>query len=152
MRRMPSLFLFAFRIGLHREASAISQSSFLCEDAFWTGLLLSIWLLMYFVISQPSVCCVWSSSSMTLDGMPCHAACISLYMSCRYKWGPEKNLPPHSCKIEVEGPDGQKKPRQEPFETLEDIYVPLSRTTAKDLDDTPGQKPSTADERRLHMF
>ena len=75
-----------------------------------------------------------------------------LNFSCRYKWGLEKGLPAHSCKIEVEGPDGKKRPRQEPFETLDDIYVPLSRTTAKDLDETPGQVAGTAAERRLHMF
>ena len=69
---------------------------------------------------------------------------------CRYKWGLQKDGPPHSCKIEVEGLDGKKVLRQEPFQTLDELYVPLTRTSSKDLDDTPGRV--SAAERQLRMF
>ena len=71
---------------------------------------------------------------------------------CRYKWGLQKDGPPHGCEIEVEGLDGKKVPRQDPFQTMAELYVPLSRTSSQDLDDTPGQLPAAAAERRLRMF
>lgn len=75
-------------------------------------------------------------------------------MPCRYKWGldREREATPHTCEIETEDADGNKTPRQEPFETLDKLYTPLTRTSAKDLEDTPGREPSTAEERRLKMF
>lgn len=76
------------------------------------------------------------------------------WMLCRYKWGidRERESTPHTCDIETENADGSKALRQEPFERLDKLYTPLTRTSAKDLEDTPGRQPSTADERRLKMF
>ncbi len=64
----------------------------------------------------------------------------------------QKDGPPHACEIEVEQPDGKKVPRQEPFETLEELYVPLSRTSATQMDESPEKEAATAIERRLHLF
>ena len=65
---------------------------------------------------------------------------------CRYKWGLQKNRLPHTCKIEVDGPDGKKKLRQEPFETLAETYVPLTFVPGQNYTDPE------AEQRRLHMF
>lgn len=70
-----------------------------------------------------------------------------LYPLCRYKWGLQLDMPPHTCKIEREEADGSMLLKQQPFETLEELYVPLTRVPrGEDATTTALQ-----DERRLHM-
>ena len=100
-----------------------------------------------------SLAAIFKSGFICLRSTKLLKRLTSRTLLCRYKWGLQKDKPPHSCEIEVEGPDGIKVPRQEPFETLDELYVPLSRTSATDLEDTPGQEPGTAAKRRrLHTY
>ena len=52
----------------------------------------------------------------------------------------------------MEGPDGRKALRQEPFKTLPELHVKLSRTSAAGLEAALEKESAAADERRRHMF
>lgn len=44
---------------------------------------------------------------------------------CRYKWGLAEGKLSHSCKIEVEHENGSTVLKQQPFETLDEVYTPV---------------------------
>ena len=44
---------------------------------------------------------------------------------CRYKWGLQEGKLTHSCKIEIELQNGTTVLKQQPFETLHEVYTPV---------------------------